>query len=126
MFAFSIWDTRRRELWLVRDRLGIKPLYYSLDNGRIIFASNIRALLVDPDQRRAVNVEALYHHLSFSTVPAPHTLFDGVKKLPPATWLRITEDGQIREHRYWDVLDHVNPLVGVSEDEIAERLLAGI
>ena len=52
MFAFGIWDTRRRDLWLVRDRLGIKPLYYSINNGRISFASNIKALLADPDQRR--------------------------------------------------------------------------
>lgn len=126
MFAFGIWDTRRRELWLVRDRLGIKPLYYSINNGRISFASNIKALLADPDQRRAVNDEALYHYLSFSSTPAPQTLFDGVRKVPIGTWLRIIEDGQIREHCYWDVLDHVSPLAGISEDEIAERLLEEI
>lgn len=122
MFAFGLWDMRRQELWLVRDRLGIKPLYYSVGNGRISFASNARALLADPDQRRAINVEALYHYLSFSTSPAPHTLFEGIKKLPPGVWLRITKDGELHEHRYWDVLDHVKPLVGVSEDEIAELL----
>jgi asparagine synthase (glutamine-hydrolysing) len=126
MFGFGLWDTRRRELWLVRDRLGIKPLYYSLGNGRISFASNIKALLIEPDQRRAVNLQALYHYLSFSSTPAPNTLFDGIKKVPAGTWMRITEDGQVREHQYWNVLDHVDPLVGVSEDEIAERLLEEI
>jgi asparagine synthase (glutamine-hydrolysing) len=124
MFAIALWDARERELWLIRDRIGIKPLYYSIHNGRITFASEIKALLQDPDQKRAVHEEAFYHYLSFLTTPAPQTLFDGIKKLPGGTWLRIKEDGQIREHRYWDVWDHTTPLVGVSEAEIAEQLLA--
>lgn len=124
MFAIAIWDAKSRELWLIRDRIGIKPLYYSIHNGRITFASEIKALLKDPDQKRAVHEEAFYHYLSFLTTPAPQTLFDGIKKVPNSTWLRISEDGQIREHRYWDMFDNVTPLTGVSEDEIAERLIA--
>ncbi|MEQ8971774.1 MAG: asparagine synthase (glutamine-hydrolyzing) [Coleofasciculus sp. C1-SOL-03] len=124
MFAIALWDARARELWLIRDRIGIKPLYYSIHNGRITFASEIKALLQDPNQKRAVHEEAFYHYLSFLTTPAPQTLFDGIKKLPGGTWLRIKEDGQIREYRYWDVLDHTTPLIGVSEEEIAEQLLA--
>lgn len=123
MFAFVLWDTRRRELWLVRDRIGIKPLYYSIHNNRITFASQVNALLEDPDQRRAVDEEGLYHYLTFSGTPVPLTLFDGVKKVPPGTWLRVNEDGVVREHRYWDVLDHTTPLVDLDETEIAERLL---
>jgi asparagine synthase (glutamine-hydrolysing) len=123
MFAIGLWDARKRELWLIRDRIGIKPLYYSIHNGRITFASEIKALLQDPDQKRAVHEEAFFHYLSFLTTPAPQTLFDGIKKLPSGNWLRITEDGQVRENRYWDVLDHTSPLVNVSEDEIARRLL---
>ncbi|MBD2015734.1 asparagine synthase (glutamine-hydrolyzing) [Microcoleus sp. FACHB-53] len=124
MFAIALWDTQSRELWLIRDRIGIKPLYYSIHNGRITFASEIKALLQDPDQKRAVCEEAFYHYLSFLTTPAPQTLFEGIKKLPGGCWLRVTEDGQIREHRYWDVWDYTTPLVGVSEDEIASRILA--
>jgi len=124
MFAIALWDTKERELWLIRDRIGIKPLYYSIHNGRITFASEIKALLQDPNQKRAVHEEAFYHYLSFLTTPAPQTLFDGIKKLPGGTWLRIREDGQIRENRYWDVLDYTTPLIGVSEEEIAEQLLA--
>lgn len=124
MFAIALWDTQARELWLIRDRIGIKPLYYSIHNGRITFASEIKALLQDPDQKRAVHEEAFYHYLSFLTTPAPQTLFDGIKKLPGGTWLRVKEDGQIYEHRYWEVWDHTTPLVGVSEQEIAEQLLA--
>ncbi len=124
MFAIALWDAKARELWLIRDRIGIKPLYYSIHNGRITFASEIKALLQDPDQKRAVCEEAFYHYLSFLTTPAPQTLFDGIKKLPGGCWLRVSEDGQIREHRYWDVWDYTTPLTGVSEDEIAERIIA--
>ncbi len=124
MFAIALWDARNRALWLTRDRIGIKPLYYSVHHGRITFASEIKALLADPEQRREVNEEAFYHYLSFLAAPAPDTLFAGIKKLPPGTWLRITEDGYIQEHRYWDVWDHTTPLTECSEEEIAERLLA--
>jgi asparagine synthase (glutamine-hydrolysing) len=124
MFAFALWDARSNELWLVRDRIGVKPLYYSFHHGRLVFASEIKALLEDPQQPRRVDEEALYHYLSFLTVPAPRTLFAGIKKLKPGTWLRIGVDGTVHEERYWDVWDHVTPLRDVSEDEIAEQLLA--
>jgi asparagine synthase (glutamine-hydrolysing) len=124
MFAFALWDARSRELWLVRDRIGVKPLCYSVHHGRIVFASEIKALLRDPDQTRAVDEEAFFHYLTFMTAPAPNTLFRGVRKLAPGTWLRVRENGDVHEHRYWDVLDHTTPLVGLSDDEIAERVLA--
>ena len=124
MFAIALWDVKQRKLWLIRDRIGIKPLYYSIHHDRITFASEIKALLKDPEQRRAVHEEALYHYLSFLTTPAPQTLFDGIKKLPAGTWLCVSDDGRIREQRYWDVWDHTIPLTGVSEEEICERLVA--
>jgi len=123
MFAFGLWDNRKKELYLVRDRIGIKPLYYSIHHGRLTFASEIKALLKDPDQQRTVNEEALYHYLSFLTTPGYQTLFDGIKKLLPGTWLRVTADGMVKENRYWDVWDHTQPLTNVSEDEISERVL---
>lgn len=124
MFAIGLWDAGKRELWLIRDRIGIKPLYYSVHHGRLTFASEIKALLEDPGQKRTVNEEAFYHYLSFLTTPAPQTLFDGIKKLPGGTWLKISEDGRIYEHRYWDVLDCVTPLTDASEEETATRLLS--
>jgi asparagine synthase (glutamine-hydrolysing) len=124
MFAFALWDARAHELWLVRDRIGIKPLYYSFHHGRLTFASEIKALLEDPEQRRAVNEEGLYHYLSFMTTPAPQTMFEGIYKLPPGTWLRVSCDGRTTQSRYWDVWDHTVPLEGVDEREIADRLLA--
>src|SRR4051794_15564404 len=123
MFALGIWDARANELWLVRDRIGIKPLYWSLHHGRLSFASEIKALLTDPQQERAVDEQALYHYLSFLTTPAPQTLFKGIRKLAGGTWLRVSADGSVREERYWDVWDNVSPLSGVSEDEIAARVL---
>jgi asparagine synthase (glutamine-hydrolysing) len=123
MFAFALWDSRNEELWLVRDRIGIKPLYYAFHHGRLAFASEIKALLEDPQLERRVDEESLYHYLSFLTTPAPRTLFAGISKLPGGTWLRVGADGTVHEHRYWDVWDHTEPLSGVSEDEIAARLL---
>lgn len=124
MFAIALWDARVRELWLIRDRIGVKPLYYSIHHGRITFASEIKALLQDPDQPRAVHEEALYHYLSFLTTPAPQTLFAGIRKLPGGTWLRVREEGQILEHRYWDVWDHTTPLIGLPDADIAATLLS--
>lgn len=124
MFAIALWDDKKKELWLIRDRIGIKPLYYSILSGRINFASEIKALLEDPEQKRAVHEEAFYHYLSFLTTPAPQTLFVGIKKLSAGTWLRIRERGQIQENRYWDVWDHTQPLWGVPEDEIATQIIS--
>src|SRR5213594_4027111 len=124
MFAIALWDAKQRQLWLIRDRIGVKPLYYSIHHGRITFASEIKALLEDDEQERAVNEEALYYYLSFNATPAPHTLFSGIQKLAPGTWLRINEEGHVQESRYWDVLDHTQPLTNVSEAEIAERILS--
>lgn len=123
MFAIALWDGRRRELWLIRDRIGVKPLYYSVQGGRLVFASEIKAILQDPDQKRVLSEEALYHYLSFLTAPAPQTMFEGISKLPSGTWLRVGTDGRIEERRYWDVLDHTAPLTSESDDAIADRVL---
>jgi len=123
MFAIALWDDREQALWLIRDRMGIKPLYYSRHHGRLTFASEIKALLADPDQPRGVNEEGVFHYLSFLTTPAPQTMFAGIHKLPPATWMRIAADGSTREQRYWDVWDHTSPMTNVSEQDIADRLL---
>jgi asparagine synthase (glutamine-hydrolysing) len=124
MFAIALWDAERKELWLIRDRIGIKPLYYSIFNGRINFASEIKALLEDPEQKRGVDEEAFFHYLSFLTTPAPKTLFAGIKKLPAGTWMRVRAGGHVQENRYWDVWDHTRSMENVSEQEIAERILS--
>ena len=123
MFAFALWDARSRQLWLVRDRIGIKPLYYSQHHGRLTFASEIKGLLADPEQGKDVDEEALYHYLTFLTTPAPSTMFQGISKLPHGHWLMATEDGRTEVHRYWDVWDHTRPLTNTSESDIADMVL---
>ncbi len=123
MFAIALWDVRRRQLWLIRDRIGIKPLYYSTHHNRLTFASEIKALLQDPQQVREVCDEAFFHYLSFLATPAPHTLFNGILKLPPSTWMRVDPDGTTTQQRYWDMFDAAKPLTNISDDELGARLL---
>ena len=122
MFAFALWDSSRRRLWLVRDRMGIKPLYYCINRGRLTFASEIKALLSDRTQPRGINEEAFFHFLSFLTTPAPDTLFKGIRKLPGGSML-LVQNGTLTERRYWDISDGAQP-VARTDGEIAERLLA--
>lgn len=124
MFAFAVWDERQQELWLVRDRIGVKPLYYCMHHGRICFASEIKALLADPQVPRQINHEGFFHYLTFLTTPAPQTLFEGIHKLAPATWMKIDRHGRQTVRRYWDVWENTEPLVGLDEEDIAERLLS--
>ena len=102
MFAFALYDQNRRRLLLARDRIGIKPLYYSWQNGRLRFASEIKALLADPQLERRINPQAMYDYLGFEFVPAPETMFAGIHKLP-AGHLLILENGQLRTEQYWDL-----------------------
>ncbi|MBI3088126.1 MAG: asparagine synthase (glutamine-hydrolyzing) [Candidatus Omnitrophica bacterium] len=99
-FAFAIWDTVERRLFLARDRLGVKPLYYWHHGQRFAFASELKALLQLPEVPRDIDLEALDRYLTFLYIPAPHSIFTQVKKLPPACRLTF-DDGQARVERYW-------------------------
>ena len=101
MFALAIWDAPRRRLVLARDRLGIKPLYYAFEGGRLSFASEIKALLADPQVPRAVNGQALFDLVGWEFTPAPETLFAGIRKLLPGCLAVLEADGSLRTHRYW-------------------------
>jgi len=102
MFAFAIWDTRQHTLFLARDRLGIKPLYYSLAKDHLRFASNPQALLAAGDVETGIDAVALHHQLTLhAVVPAPRTILSGVRKLHPATTLSMTPDGSHKERVYW-------------------------
>jgi asparagine synthase (glutamine-hydrolysing) len=122
MFAFALWDGRRRELWLVRDRIGIKPLYYSAHHGRLTFASEIKALLQDPQQERRVNEKSLFDYFSFLSSPAPETLFDGIYKLPAGHWMRVRPDGSMTCRRYWDILERAAEPLDRPDDQLVEQL----
>jgi asparagine synthase (glutamine-hydrolysing) len=103
MFALAIWDAPRRRLVLARDRLGLKPLYYTLEDGRLRFASEIKALLADPTVPRALNRQGLFDLLGYEFVPAPATLFEGIRKLLPGCLLTLEADGRARLTRYWSL-----------------------
>ncbi|CAG0992809.1 asparagine synthase (glutamine-hydrolysing) [Myxococcaceae bacterium] len=122
MFAFSVFDAKRRRLWLVRDRIGVKPLYVTRHAGSFHFASEIKALLEVPGLPREVDPEALVDFLSFLTTPGPATLFTGIRKLAAGTWLRVDEDGTEVERRYWDVWDHASPGRVVNEAQAVEAV----
>ncbi len=115
MFAVAIWDDREHCLWLARDRIGIKPLYWSAHHGRVTFASEIKALLADPDQPRRVDEASLAGYLAFICTPAPGTLFEGIKKLEPGTWLHIAATGEMRVKRWYEIWDHVTPLAATED-----------
>jgi asparagine synthase (glutamine-hydrolysing) len=123
MFAIALWDSREQVLWLVRDRMGVKPLYYTIDDNRLLFASEIKSFLVDPRFSRSVDEEALYHYLSFLTTPAPQTLFKGVKKLAAGCLIKVRRNGAVEERRWWDALDYAAPMQPASDEELAEQLM---
>ena len=100
MFAIALWDGHRRRLVLARDRLGKKPLYWRLADGRLSYASELKALLADPAVPREVDPTALALYLQYQYVPAPHTIFKGIQKLPPATTL-VWDGGLPRIDSYW-------------------------
>jgi len=103
MFAFALWDARERALWLVRDRLGVKPLYYARTGSGLLFGSEIKALLAHPGVSRRLRPAAVDDYLAYLYVPPPQTIFEGIEELPPAHWLRFA-DGAIEIRRYWQAL----------------------
>jgi asparagine synthase (glutamine-hydrolysing) len=102
-FAFALWDASRRRLLAARDRAGEKPLYYYEGPRNIVFASEIKALLVREDVPRELDLEGLDMFLTYEFIIAPHTIFKGVRKLPPAHLMVVEEGGTISTRRYWDV-----------------------
>nr|MBA2379711.1 asparagine synthase (glutamine-hydrolyzing) [Blastocatellia bacterium] len=102
MYAFSLWDTRQKRLMIARDRFGEKPLYYGVIDGKLIWASELKALVAHPSVKPELDLNALRHYVSFDYVPAPMSIFKGIYKLPAAHVLTV-ENGEISTRRYWDV-----------------------
>ena len=120
MFAFALWDQRQRRLLLVRDRIGIKPLYYLTEPGRLAFASELRALRQLSTRPLEVDPQSVYDFFGFRYVPAPHTFYRQISKLLPGHFLMADADG-IRQERYWDLPgEDENPLAA---EEYAAQVL---
>jgi asparagine synthase (glutamine-hydrolysing) len=133
MFAFAVWDRRRRQLFLARDRMGEKPLYYVATKGWLVFASELRALLAHPIVPRQLDLEGFARYLAYDYVPDPHAILAGVSKLPPAHFLLAT-GGTVSVRQYWEIPFAPEPGVDLrgwhSEiadnfDRAVERRLAG-
>jgi asparagine synthase (glutamine-hydrolysing) len=121
MFAFALWDNRKKQLFVVRDRLGIKPLYYSQQNHSLVFASEIRALLASGLVNKRMNSESLVDYLRYQTVHAPHTMIEGVQMLMPGHYLSIS-DNEIRTVQYWSLVEntqHENLTLEETQQKIA-------
>ena len=117
MFAFAVWDMRRARLLLARDRFGIKPLYLAQDGQRLRFASSLQALLAGGGIDTTLDPVALHHHFTLHTVvPAPRTILSGVRKLPPATTMKVDTSGEARAAVYW-TLNATRPEQALSEAE---------
>jgi len=121
-FAFAIWDARTQSVLLARDRLGIKPLYYSQNANAIRFASTPQALMAGGDLAPQIDPIALHHHFTLhAVVPAPRTLLTGIRKLPPASSMRIDSQGRAQSRTYWQ-LDARRPEKARTETEWAEAI----
>ncbi|MDZ7400007.1 MAG: asparagine synthase (glutamine-hydrolyzing) [candidate division KSB1 bacterium] len=118
MFAFAIWDSRDQSLFLARDRLGKKPLYYLHDKDRFIFGSEIKSILQAEDIPRRIDLEALDHFLTFEYIPAPLSIFQDIRKLPPAHTLKFKR-GEIRVRSYWEMQLRSN---GATPDQLKAQL----
>jgi asparagine synthase (glutamine-hydrolysing) len=123
MFAFALWDARKRRLLLVRDRLGIKPVFYRLEPGRLVFASESRALRELTEQPLEIDPQSVYDFFGFRYIPAPQTFYRGVEKLLPGHFL-IADSSGVRTRAYWDIPAEEEMPRAAKEvaDEVVERL----
>ena len=128
MFAFAVWDQRKQTLFIARDRLGVKPLFYTLlPDGQLLFASELKALLVHPDVPRRIDPRAVEEYFTFGYVPDPKTIYTDIRKLEPGAYLSVRRGRpEVKPQRYWDV-----PLMGPRRcaeprerwlDELRDRL----
>ncbi|MBN8919171.1 MAG: asparagine synthetase B, partial [Rhizobiales bacterium] len=114
-FAFGIYDAKEDALYLARDQIGVKPIYFGIFGDEFVFGSEIKALMEHPRAERDIDPYAMIHYLSFLTTPAPMTMFKGVYKLPAGCRLRVGRDGSCRLHRYYDAA----PGKGIRPEEVA-------
>jgi asparagine synthase (glutamine-hydrolysing) len=122
MFAFAVWDAAARRLVLARDRIGIKPLFYSLDRDRIVFASELKAILALPGFDRALDHGALNDYLTYNYIPAPRTAYRHVSKLPAAHLLVVEDAGRLVQ--YWDI--DLEKQMPICEEEAVESVRDGL
>ena len=127
-YGIGLWDEKIKKLFLVRDRIGVKPVYFSLQNGLFLFASEIKAILAHPIVSRDIDPIAMNHYLSFLTTPAPFTMFKGIFKLPAGYYLEMDQTGNFKTTQYWDVTEKHGQftLPNTSEEEKEKYYISGV
>jgi len=135
MFAIALWDKNKSSLFLIRDRMGVKPLFYGSVNGSLIFASEIKAILAHPEYRKDINYEAVYHYFTFKNIPAPFTVFKGINSLLPGEIL-IFSKGRLKRQKWWRIkftenneYDPVyvkNRIINLLEDATKVRMISDV
>ena len=136
MFAFAIWDTRQHALFLARDRVGIKPLYYCQTGESLVFASEIKAILADPTVERALSPEIIDRFLTFFYTPGDETMFKAIRKLAPGHYL-LSKDGRVETRQYWDLsfakasrprtaADAQDELVSLLAETVSQHMIADV
>jgi asparagine synthase (glutamine-hydrolysing) len=134
MFAFAIWDEKKKILLLVRDRLGIKPLYYYHDKTKFVFASEIKSIIEDRTIKREVNLEALHYYMGYEYIPAPLTMYKGIDKLEAGHML-IVKENEVKIRQYWDVTFKpeekdenyfIEKLIELLKDSVKKRLVSDV
>ncbi|MEN8215670.1 MAG: asparagine synthase (glutamine-hydrolyzing) [Pseudomonadota bacterium] len=123
MFAFALWDRSEQQLYLVRDRLGIKPLYYGWVGGTFVFASELKALCAYPSFQQSINRSALALYFRYAYFPNPYTIYDGISKLSPGHILQLSTDNNPRVWAYWRIAEKKAPLSGDTLVESLDSLL---
>ncbi|MSR15788.1 MAG: amidotransferase 1, exosortase A system-associated [Gammaproteobacteria bacterium] len=125
MFAFALWDRNRHILFLARDRLGVKPLYYADVGGLLLFASELKALAAHPEFSRTIDPPAVEEYFAFGYIPEPRTIYASAKKLPPGTTLTVKRGAALPNPRqYWDLPS--SEVITISEDDACAELLSRI
>jgi len=122
MFAFAIWDEEKKEIFLARDRIGIKPLYYYYKDGMLIFGSEIKSILQADRVKREVNLQSMYYYLGYEFVPAPDTMFKNIYKLRQGHYA-IFRNGTLKIQKYWDIKFKTEIS---DEEEAADRVFAAL
>src|SRR2546423_1219094 len=135
MFAFAVWDEARKRLLLARDRAGKKPLFIYRDTGKLVFGSEIKAILECPGVDSGIDPSALPLYLVYGYVPTPNTFHRNVRKLPPASCLALEADGSMKEWRYWDLRfrpqrmsagEAAEELRSTLRDAVARRMISDV
>ena len=128
MFAFAIYDLNEKKWILARDRTGEKPLYYHIDSEKAIFASELKSITATGLVKKEIDTTALSQYFQLTYIPAPLTIFSGVKKLLPGNYMEITDDGKVTIKQYWSLVSEIDPSIGYEtyKQKLRESLISSV